>query len=59
MLAWVEQHAPSAWVAIDDLDLRGLPADRFVQTDPSAGLTTLDAARAVQLLLKVKPVANA
>ena len=51
ILAWADTATENCcWVAIDDLELQGLPNDCFVKTEPSKGLTLADAERAVECL---------
>ena len=47
ILQWVAEHRPSRWLAIDDNAMlaQGLPADNFLQTEPSRGFTETDAER--------------
>ncbi len=50
ILAWVAEHRPAAWVAIDDADLSAkLPEQHFHRTDPARGLTGDDASRVIAL----------
>lgn len=60
--AWVREHRPARWVAIDDQELdaerahaRALPAQHFVRTDPARGFTAEDAARVKELLRVYSP----
>lgn len=50
--AWVEQHSPRRWAAVDDSPCSSLIAlaPRFVMTDPLNGLTSADAERLIGLL---------
>ena len=43
ILAWVEEHQPPRWLAIDDSDLSQLPPGHFLRTDAGAGFTAADA----------------
>lgn len=56
ILAWAAEHATGgvAWVALDDLELTGLPKSCFVQMDPAVGLTRLDADRVIACLQQQK-----
>jgi hypothetical protein len=50
ILAWVEEHRPKTWVAVDDLvDIELLGQGHYVRTD-GQGLTDADALRLIQLL---------
>lgn len=47
---WVEEHRPKRWVALDDMDLSGLPDAHFVRTDPAKALDEETARRVVAAL---------
>lgn len=52
ILAWVQKHRPSRWVAVDDLPLLEETdeiAGHFVQTKPKLGLTAEAAHRIIEL----------
>jgi hypothetical protein len=49
--AWVAEHQPRAWVAIDDLEcIEKLPPGHWVRVDGKVGLTTADANRVIELI---------
>ena len=62
ILAYVHAHNPSNWIVLDDEDLVSLSGEdpcslmvqlfssRFVRTDPSTGLTAVEAKEAIDIL---------
>lgn len=54
ILAWVSANPGVPWVAVDDLDVQGLPDDRFVRTNIRYGFTPQDADRLLGLLRRAR-----